>query len=58
MESNNKKYMSGQWGQVNDGHMTNKGGIVGRDNFKAQIEKLTGREIVFRLPGRPKKVEK
>jgi len=38
--------------------MTNKGGIVGRDNFKSQIEKITGKEIIFRLPGRPRKKNK
>lgn len=38
--------------------MTNKGGIYGKENFKVQIEQLTGRKIVFRPPGRPRIPEK
>lgn len=38
--------------------MTNKGGIVGRSSFKEQIQKIVGREIIFRSPGRPKRQEK
>ncbi|MDD4941251.1 MAG: transposase [Candidatus Omnitrophica bacterium] len=33
--------------------MTLKGGIVGKEGFKARIRQLTGREIVLRPPGRP-----
>ena len=38
--------------------MTNKGGIVGSAAFKEHIEKIIGRDIIFRLPGRPKKKKK
>jgi len=34
---------------------TNKGGIFGSNRFKEHIEKMIGREIIFRTPGRPKK---
>lgn len=38
--------------------MTKKGGIVGGSNFKEQIQKITHREVILRLPGRPRKNEK
>jgi putative transposase len=38
--------------------MTNKGGIIGTDDFRTQIEEITQRRIVIRPPGRPKKDEK
>jgi putative transposase len=38
--------------------MTNKDGIAGRSSFKEQIQKIVGREIIFRSPGRPKRQEK
>ena len=38
--------------------MTDKGGIVGSAAFKEHIEKIIGRDIIFRLPGRPKKKKK
>jgi putative transposase len=38
--------------------MTRKNGIVGGESFKELIERLTHRDIIFRLPGRPKKNEK
>ena len=38
--------------------MTNKGGIVGCNRFQEQIQKIIGRNIIFRPPGRPKNNEK
>jgi putative transposase len=38
--------------------MTNKGGIIGCDSFKEHIQKIIGRNIIFRPPGRPKSNEK
>jgi hypothetical protein len=38
--------------------MTNKGGIVGCNSFKEQIQKIIGRDVIFRLPGRPRNKEK
>jgi len=38
--------------------MTNKGGMIGSALFKEKIQETTGREIIFRRPGRPKKEEK
>ncbi|MCM8797153.1 MAG: transposase [Candidatus Omnitrophica bacterium] len=35
-------------------NMTKRNGIVGGNDFRESIEKLTHREIIFRLPGRPR----
>lgn len=35
--------------------MTNRDGLVGNDGFKENVEKIIHREIIFRLPGRPRK---
>lgn len=34
--------------------MAERNGIVGEDDFKERIEQKINREIIFRLPGRPK----
>jgi len=38
--------------------MTAKNGIVGSAEFKKTIDRLTGQEIIFRKPGRPKVEQK
>jgi len=38
--------------------MTNKSGLIGSTVFKEKVQKTTGREIIFRRPGRPKKEKK
>jgi len=35
--------------------MTQRGGIAGSDKFKNEIEKILGKKIIIRLPGRPSK---